>query len=163
MLERERFIRADAVNEMWQAALLSDVAKTPDLSLHFCRTVFHLNYMFPLTICKARAALVSSDITFPDMVSSCEIWFQSIQMVEVYLLSLRFLPSLCTFPRRQEAESGVQVMEEGKWRQWLMASQSPAGFLMRRRGCANTTAEGNNGGARPRELWCRGKLTGASD
>lgn len=40
------------LNNIWQA-------KTPDLPLLFCSTGFHLNNMFPLTICKARAALVS--------------------------------------------------------------------------------------------------------
>lgn len=105
MYRRDSFIRSDGLSEMWKAVLLLIFSKTRWLIAALGR---HLNDMYPLTICKVGAALV------PDMVSSCEIWFQSIQMVALYLPTLSLSLSLnSTAPQRQMAVSGGggQVME----------------------------------------------------
>ena len=85
MHERESVSRSDGLAEDCQAVLLLIVAKTPDVSLHFCGSGYHL--WFPW----ASADSCFSHLTCRDVVSSWEIWFQSIQMVELYLLCL----SLC--------------------------------------------------------------------
>lgn len=119
------------LNNIWQA-------KTPDLPLLFCSTGFHLNNMFPLTICKARAALVSHTQHFQPW-NTISIYPNS--EPESIFLSL-FLP-ICGFRDRRQCQGGWW------WKQEIgvVVLWSPAGFLMCVSGHVNMMAEGNKGAA----------------
>lgn len=84
-----------ALNNIWQA-------KTPDLPRLFCSTGFHLSNMFPLKICKARAALVPRTQHF-----------QPWNTISIYPNSEPVSIFLFMWPLRHTAVPGRPVMKAG--------------------------------------------------